>query len=108
MVYLFKGLMPTQNNGSRTKSHWTKTHRTISKRTKSKVLSPWDIVRLDIVLHGFLSPLDFVPLGFCHFVSLGYCPPGLLSPYGIVLQWDFVLIPRIIWYSIIYSMQREV
>ena len=48
------------------------------------ILSPWDIVRLDIVLHGFLSLWDFVPLGFCPhgilsswvFVFLGFCPLG--------------------------------
>ena len=42
------------------------------------ILSPWDIVRLDIVLHGFLSLWVFVPLGFC--------PPGLLS------SWVFVFL----------------
>ena len=45
------------------------------------ILSPWDIVRLDIVPLGFcppglLSHLDFVPLGFC--------------PHGILSSWDFV------------------
>ena len=58
------------------------------------MLSPWDIVRLDIVLHGFLSLWGFVPLGFC--------PPGLLShldivplvfcPHGILSPWVFVLL----------------
>ena len=58
------------------------------------ILSPWDIVRLDIVLHGFLSLWGVVPLGFC--------PPGLLShldvvplgfcPYGILSSWVFVFL----------------
>ena len=51
------------------------------------VLSPWDSVPWDIVLHGFVSLWGFVPLGFCHpwflshldFVPLGFCPPGILS-----------------------------
>ena len=58
------------------------------------ILSPWDIVRLDIVLHGFLSLWGFVPLGFCppgllshlDFVPLGFCPHGFLS------SWVFVFL----------------
>ena len=58
------------------------------------ILSPWDIVRLDIVLHGFLSLWGFVPLGFCppgllshlDFVPLGFCPHGILS------SWVFVFL----------------
>ena len=53
------------------------------------ILSPWYIVRLDIVLHGFFVPVGFCPPGLLSpwaFVSLGFCPPGLLSP------WDFVLL----------------
>ena len=68
-----------------------------SEGTSSVVLSPWEIVRVDIDLHGFLpcgvlSPWAFVPLGFCltwilspwAFVPMGFCPPGFLS------SWDFV------------------
>ena len=58
------------------------------------ILSPWDIVRLDIVLHGFLSLWGFVPMGFCppgllshlDFVPLGFCPHGILS------SWVFVFL----------------
>ena len=74
------------------------------------ILSPWDIVRLDIDLHGFLSLWGFVPLGFCltwilspwAFVPMGFCPPGFLSSWDFVrldivlwvfVQWDFVLEP---------------
>ena len=56
------------------------------------ILSPWDSVPWDIVLHGLLSLWGFVPLGFCHpwflsrldFVPLGFCPPGILSPWVFV------------------------
>ena len=55
------------------------------------ILSPWDSVPWDIVLHGFLSLWGFVLLGFCHpwllshldFVPLGFCPPGIL--YWVVV-----------------------
>ena len=74
------------------------------------ILSPWDIVRLDIVLHGFLSLWGFVPLGLCppgllshlDVVPLGFCPHGILSSWDFVrldivlwvfVQWDFVLEP---------------
>ena len=58
------------------------------------ILSPWDSVPWDIVLHGFLSLWGVVPLGFCHpwflshldFVPLGFCPPGILS------SWVFVFL----------------
>ena len=58
------------------------------------ILSPWDIVRLDIDLHGFLSLWGFVPLGLCppgllshlDFVPLGFCPHGILS------SWVFVFL----------------
>ena len=60
----------------------------------TRILSPWDIVRLDIVLHGFLSLWGVVPLGFCppgllshlDFVPLGFCPHGMLS------SWVFVFL----------------
>ena len=58
------------------------------------MLSPWDSVPWDIVLHGFLSLWGVVPLGFCHpcflshldVVPLGFCPPGILS------SWVFVFL----------------
>ena len=58
------------------------------------ILSHWDSVPWDIVLHGFLSLWGFVLLGVCHpwllshldFVPLGFCPPGILS------SWVFVLL----------------
>ena len=48
------------------------------------ILSPWDSVPWDIVLHGVLSLWGVVPLGFCPhgilsswvFVFLGFCPLG--------------------------------
>ena len=75
------------------------------------ILSPWDSVPWDIILHGLLSLWGFVPLGFCppgllshlDFVPLGFCPPGILSSWVFVflgfcplgycpfVQWDFVL-----------------
>ena len=76
------------------------------------ILSPWDSVPWDIVLHGFLSLWGFVLLGCCHpwllshldFVPLGFCPPGFLSSWEFVrldivlwvfVHWDFVLEPGI-------------
>ena len=73
------------------------------------ILSPWDSVPWDIVLHGFLSPWAFVTLGFCltwilspwAFVPLGFCPPGFLS------SWDFVRLDIVLWVFVHWDFVLE-
>ena len=78
------------------------------------ILSPWDSVPWDIVLHGFLSLWGVVPLGFCHpwflshldfvplaFVPLGFCPPGCLS------SWDFVRLDIVLWVFVHWDFVLE-
>ena len=70
------------------------------------ILSPWDIVRLDIVPlgfcpHGILSSWVFVFLGFC---PLGYCPMGF-CPVGFCPRTE---LPRVIWRVESPSVSRSI
>ena len=73
------------------------------------ILSPWDSVPWDIVLHGFVSLWVFVTLGFCltwilspwAFVPLGFCPPGFLS------SWDFVRLDIVLWVFVHWDFVLE-
>ena len=57
-----------------------------------RILSPWDSVPWDIVLHGFLSSWDFVRLDIVLWVFV---------------HWDFVIEPNGLAFELLYTADVE-